>query len=216
MYVTGRFSHLVALALSVLLYVAAPTPVAAEAGNDITGDMPSTERSCSCCYATQAPRCCMECLEPTSQDWALVASPHLSILVAGEGERWLTGDKAALQEKPSWQAITPVPECLCCARGILSPQHLSSRQATSHCCSKCQDHHDSVNSDASGDFAVSAMTVSSTRPPAVARSLTKSTTDARKTLSTQDGTVQKRTSLECMCCSNAGIRECCSRCRIRF
>ena len=195
------------LLLVLLLHVCFTSTVVAEE-NDIL--RPPPDVTCECCYARLTSQCCLDCAADLLPEGASELAPYGFRFPRDDAGSYLGALEAAasrLWAESHGSSETPLPGCFCCMRELLQPKRLGLMFIA--CCSVCAEskHIAEVNGNApTRDFPTLTLDLPALPSDDVIGDAEKGVMAAR--------TQKRMTSMDCMCCMNSGISDCCSRCRI--
>lgn len=194
----------------------------------------STYTTCECCTSDVIGPCCIKCMRqatvmnkfshsfPRSTSKVLHNYLRHVSRVSQFGpllqEEDLSEVKGTGAPQPSYQGIRV---CYCCLQERFEPQtsHYSNTQFV--CCLVCERELTQIfNSvgqpSGTGSLPFSQPGYSFTDEVVVRSSGVASDEHDKEVMSRATDRIEKRMSMECMCCSNSGIIDCCAKCRIRF
>ena len=186
----------VVIRLLVLLFlhdvILPPLAAASHGALSLRGSSPSAMTSCPCCDVSLTSACCLHCLAGNTHGagWGPL----------GRGSK--EGKNGELQWEAGQQLLQhSAVACQCCFEGDDHPKQPLVHAA---CCSVCLRTKDV------SDAVTHTLVSHDLSPLASQRDASDDVPSAMASVS-----VQKRmTSMECMCCMNSGIAQCCSECKI--
>ena len=197
-----------------LLHVFVSSTVVAER-NDILG--PPSGGTCECCFAGLASQCCLDCGAKLLPEGSSQLAPFGFRLPREEVARYLRAMEAAAVAARGWaeshgpSSETSLPGCHCCVRELFQSRRPGLMFLA--CCSVCEESMRIA--EVSRNALAPALRILPLDLPALSGSSGDVSGGAAEKEERSARRTQKRmTSMDCMCCMNSGISDCCSRCRI--
>ncbi|KAK7116154.1 hypothetical protein V1264_001886 [Littorina saxatilis] len=214
LHTTSRASPILFVLL--LLHVLSSSSAVAQR-NDILGASGRSVTSCHCCYVSPRSQCCMDCvadgLTPGREQHRF--SPLMPVSRRGESLQNILGQdvdgddmEIARYAGDRWNepALLSLPGCQCCMREV----HHSGRPSLvlMACCGICEKNKHVA------DIARHALSHVPHSLDVSARDVVDDDHDVVEKGMTSLQAQKRISSVDCMCCSNSGIADCCSKCRI--